>query len=191
MRLPELTEDKMSAAQKAVFKKICAGPKGKLGPPTSVLIRSPLVAERVQPLSEYVRYESPNAGRIMEFAILIAARYWSCEYVWHAHYPLAIGGGLDEAVAADLARGKRPVGMKDDEAAVYAFCTELHKNKEVTDGAFNAVIKHFGEQGLVDLMACSAYYTLQSMTLKVNQTPVPEGAPRPLLPMKLDQMFAA
>ena len=180
MRLPELIENKMSPAQLAVYRKICSGPKGKLGPPTSVLMRSPEVADRVQKLSEYVRYENPLAGRIMEFVILITARYWSCQYVWHAHHPLALQAGLSAQTAADLAQGKRPSGMKDDEAAAYRFCAELHRNKEVSDAAFDAVIKHFGEQGMVDLMAGSAYYTLQSMTLKVNQLSVPAGSPEPL-----------
>src|SRR5688572_9492998 len=94
MRFDELTEEDMSQAQRAVYQKICSGPKGKLGAPTSVLLRSPEVADRVQKLSEYVRYENSLAGRIMEFVILITARYWSCQYVWYAHHPLALKAGL-------------------------------------------------------------------------------------------------
>jgi 4-carboxymuconolactone decarboxylase len=145
-------------------------------------MRSPEVADRVQKLSEYVRYENPLAGRIMEFVILITARYWSCQYVWHAHYPLALQAGLSAETAADLAQGKRPATMKDDETAAYQFCTELHYKKEVSDATFDAAIKQFGEQGVVDLMAGSAYYTLQCMVLKVNQFPVPPGTPDPLPP---------
>lgn len=180
MRFDELTENKMSEAQRAVYQKICAGPKGRLGPPTSVLLRSPEVADRVQKLSEYVRYENSMAGRIMEFVILITARYWSCQYVWYAHHPLALKAGLSAGIAADLAQGKRPSGMKADEAAAYQFCTELHHNKAVGDSAFDAAIEQFSEEGVVNLMAGSAYYTLQCMVLKVNQQSLPDGTPEPL-----------
>ena len=34
----------------------------------------------------------------------------------------------------------------------------------------------FGEQGVVDLIAVSGYYTAVSMTLNVAQVPVPDGS---------------
>ena len=173
----------MSDAQRAVFHEICNGPRGHLGPPSSVVIRSPDLARHTQKAGEYIRYGSPLRGRIMEFAILVAARYWSAQYVWYAHYPLAIKGGLSADVAADLANGKRPSGMKDDEAAAYDFCTELTNKKEVSDAVFDNAIKHFGELGVVDLMGGLAYYTLQCMAIKVNRVEIPQDGKVPPLPM--------
>lgn len=115
----------------------------------------------------------------MEFAILITVRYWGARYAWNSHCPNALKAGLSPEVAAGLARGERPSGMKDDEAAAYQFCTELHHNKQVSDAAFDAALKQLGEQGVVDLMGVSGYYTLISMALKVNQTPLPAGTPLP------------
>jgi 4-carboxymuconolactone decarboxylase len=37
----------------------------------------------------------------------------------------------------------------------------------------------FGEQGVVDLIGVSGYYTAVSMTLNVAQVMPPEGAPLP------------
>ena len=182
MRFKPITEQNMSDAQREVFHEICNGPRGHLGPPSSVTIRSPELARHTQKVGEYIRFGSPLRGRIMEFVILIAARYWSSQYVWYAHYPLAIKDGLSVEVAADLAHGRRPSGMKDDEAAAYDFCTELTNTKEVSDAVFNNAIKHFGELGVVDLMGGSAYYTMQSMALKVNQAEVPNDGKVPPLP---------
>lgn len=179
MRFKELAEGEMTEAQRAVYREICAGPRGRMGSPTSVLLRCPELANRTQKVGEYLRFGSTLPDRIMEFAILITVRYWGARYAWNSHCPNALKAGLSPEVAAGLARGERPSGMKDDEAAAYQFCTELHHNKQVSDAAFDAALKQLGEQGVVDLMGVSGYYTLISMALKVNQTPLPAGTPLP------------
>ena len=77
-----------------------------------------------QPTAERRRRHSLQnlaAAALYEFAILITAREWTSQYEWYAHYPLAMKAGLDAKVADELALGKRPSAMSDDEAAVYEF----------------------------------------------------------------------
>jgi 4-carboxymuconolactone decarboxylase len=179
MRFKELVESDMTQAQRAVHAEICAGPRGRMGPPTNVLLRCPELANHSQKIGEYVRFGSTLPSRIMEFVIIMAARHWDAHYAWNSHCPLAIKAGLSPEVASELAKGKRPAGMKDDEAAAYDFCTELHNTKQVGDATFEAALKQFGEAGIVDLMGGSAYYTLICMSLKVNKKTLPEGVPLP------------
>ncbi len=73
--------------------------------------------------------------------------------------------------------------MKADEAAVYDFCNELHKEKSVSDSAFKAAVDQFGERGVVDLIGVTGYYTMVSMVLNVDRHPIPGGAPAPLPPL--------
>ena len=73
--------------------------------------------------------------------------------------------------------------MKDDEAAVYDFCIELHRTRNVDDAAFNRALALFGEQGVVDLIGVSGYYTAVSMTLNVAHVMPPDGVPLPLKPL--------
>ena len=49
--------------------------------------------------------------------------------------------------------------MKDDEAAVYDFCIELHRTRKVGDAAVNRALALFGEQGVVDLIGVSGSST--------------------------------
>jgi hypothetical protein len=44
----------------------------------------------------------------VELTILISARNWGSDYIWHAHYPAAVKGGLDPTVPADMVVGKKP-----------------------------------------------------------------------------------
>jgi len=181
-RFPPLAESEMSDAQRKVYSEIASGPRGGVRGPFSALLRSPELADRAQKLGEWVRFKSSLPDRLKEFAILVTARYWSAQYEWHAHHAHALKAGLDPRVAAELARGKRPAGMSDEEAAVHDFCRELHEKKAVSDAAYAEVVKHFGERGAVDLIGVIGYYTLVSMILNVDRHPPPDGA-APLPPL--------
>jgi 4-carboxymuconolactone decarboxylase len=182
-RFKLLAESEMSEAQRKVHGEIASGPRGGVRGPFNALLRSPELADRAQKLGEWVRFKSSLPERLKEFAILVTARYWSAQYEWHAHHGHALKAGLDPRLAAELALGKRPAGMKDDEAAVHDFCRELHEKKAVSDSAYAAVVKHFGERGAVDLIGVIGYYTLVSMILNVERHPLPDGAV-PLPPLE-------
>jgi 4-carboxymuconolactone decarboxylase len=195
-RFPIMQPDQMNAEQKKLLDALLAGPRGGgdaspeavqrilRGGPFNAWMRSPDLGNRLQNVGEYIRYKTSLPLRLNEFAILITAREWTSQYEWHAHHPLAIKAGLDPKIAEELAAGKRPSSMKDDETAVYEFCTQLHRNKKVDDAAYNHALALFGEQGVVDLIGVSGYYTAVSMTLNVAQVPVPEGKPLPLKPLE-------
>ena len=183
-RFKPLAADEMTDAQRKVYGEIAGGPRGGVRGPFNALLRSPDLADRAQKMGEYIRFNSSLPARLNEFAILITARYWGSQYEWYAHHPLALKAGLSPAVAADLAQSRRPEGMKDDEAAVYDFCKELHEKKSVSDAAYKAALDRFGERGVVDLIGVSGYYTLVSMVLNVDRHPLPGGAPAPLPELK-------
>lgn len=179
-RFPELTAEQMTPAQKDVADAIRSGPRGSIRGPFNAWLRSPELADRLQKVGEHIRFKSSLPPRLNEFAILITARHWNARYEWYAHYPLALKGGLRPAVAADLARGKRPAGMAADEAAIYDFCTELRRDRKVSDATYAAVQKLFGDQGVVDLIGVNGYYDLVSMTLNVAEVATPPDGELPL-----------
>jgi 4-carboxymuconolactone decarboxylase len=131
-------------------------------------------------VGEYLRFNSSIPPRLNEFAILITARQWNAQIEWSAHHELAIKAGLSPAVAADLLQGRRPAGMKDDEAIVYDFCKEIHDNKAVSDATYKATVEKFGERGVMDLIGVTGYYTMLAMVLNVTRVPLPEGTAPPL-----------
>ena len=148
--------------------------------PFNTYLRSPELGDRLQKVGEYVRFNTSIPQRLNEFAILITARHWTSQYEWYAHLPLALKAGLEPKIAAELALKQRPKNMKDDEAAVYDFCTQLHRNKKVGDAAYKRAVALFGERGVMDLIGVSGYYTAVSMTLNVAEVAVPAGQKNPL-----------
>ncbi len=179
-RFKELQQSDMTDAQRKAYDGIVSGPRGGARGPFNALLRSPDLADRVQRVGEYVRFNSSLPARLNELAILVVARYWSAQYEWYAHRELALAAGLDAKIADEISLGRRPAGMKDDEAVIYDFCTELHQKKSVSDANYAAALEKFGERGVIDLVGVSGYYTLVSMILNVDRHPLPEGvAPLP------------
>jgi 4-carboxymuconolactone decarboxylase len=178
-RFPDLKREQMTDAQKRVYDSIAGGPRGGVRGPFGPLLRSPELTDRIQKLGEYLRYNTSLPTRLNEFAILINARFWESKYEYYAHRPFAIKGGLVESIADDLAQNKRPANMKPDEELVYDFCTILHQKHFVDDALFKRAVAALGEQGVIDLVAVSGYYTLVSMVLNVAEIPLPPGEKSP------------
>ena len=185
-RFTPLAESDMSDAQRKAATELASGPRGRMNPhgPNALLLRSPDLMSRTQKVGEYLRYNSSLPARLNEFAILVTARQWSAQVEWIEHHPLALKAGLDPATAEDLAQGKRPRTMRDDEAAVYQFCNELHQTHGVSDATFAAVADRFGERGVIDLIGVTGYYSMLAMVLNVAQQPLPGGAAPPLQVLK-------
>ncbi len=179
-RFPTLTLDEMTPAQRTAAEAIMAGPRKGMVGPFNAWLRSPELAGRLQKVGEYLRFNTSLPHRLNEFAILITARVWTAQFEWFAHHPGHRRGRFGPAVADDLAAGRRPDAMADDEAVVYDFCTELNRDRAVSDATFERAREAFGEQGVIDLMGACGYYTMVSMTLNVAQVALPEGVEKPL-----------
>jgi 4-carboxymuconolactone decarboxylase len=181
-RLKPLTESDMSDAQRKAAQELASGPRGKINPhgPNFALLRSPELMERTQKVGEYLRYRSSIPPALNEFAILITARQWNAQMEWVAHHELALKAGVSPVVLADVAQGRRPTGMKDDEAIVYDFCKEIHQTKEVSDATYKRVVDRFGERGVIDLIGVTGYYTMLAMVLNVTRVALPDGTAPPL-----------
>ncbi|MEI8034446.1 MAG: carboxymuconolactone decarboxylase family protein [Betaproteobacteria bacterium] len=184
-RFGPLPESMMDSEQINVVKEFVKGPRGKMNTsgPNIVLLRAPELLSRTQKVGEYLRFGSSLPARLSEFAIMITARAWSAQVEWLAHQPLALKAGLAPSVAEDLAKGKHPQQMQDDEKIVYQFCTELHQHKRVTDQTYLNCKEKFGEKGVVELIGITGYYTMLAMVLNVAQQPLPGDVSPPLAPI--------
>ncbi len=182
-RFKPLTWETMSPAQLQMVESVMSGKRGSMQGPYNVLLRSPGVGNLAQQFGAHTRFNSSLPLKLNELAILLVARFWTSQFVWWAHRRIAVEAGLNEAVVQAVATGQAPFGMTGDVAAVYGFCNELLVSRRVSDETYAALTGQFGEAGVVDLMATMSYYTLVSMSLNVDQYPLPEGAEPELKPV--------
>jgi len=182
-RFPQLTLEQLNEQQRPLGEEILKISSIGLGGPYNPMLRSPVMADRLFRLLDYLRFQTSVPRRLNEFAILIQARLLTSQVEWYAHYPLAIKAGLSEAVVADLKQGRRPTTMKPDESVVYDFCMELSTTHAVSDATFNKAKEMLGEQQLVDLVVLSGTYVTVAMLLSAAEEEVPAGNTPPLPPL--------
>ena len=181
-RFPQLTQDKLTDAQRPLAEQIMKISSVGIGGPYNALLRSPVMAQRMYDLLDYLRWHSSVPTRLNEFAILIQGRLWRSQVEWYAHFPLAVKAGLSEQVALDLKANKRPAGMQPDEAAVYDFCMELSTKHAVADATFARLREFFSEQQVIDLTVISGVYVAVAMVLSVAEAVPPPGKELPFRP---------
>ena len=182
-RFKPLTWETMTQAQLEMAQSVMSGARGSMQGPYNVLLRSPELGNLAQQFGAHTRFNSSLPLALNELAILLVARFWTCQFVWWAHRRIAADAGLDEAQIAAIATGNLPQDMSAEMAAVYNFCHELLQTRQVGDVSYAAVVDRFGEVGAVDLMGTMSYYTLVSMSLNVDQYPLPDGAEPELRPL--------
>jgi 4-carboxymuconolactone decarboxylase len=178
-RAPELSRDTMTAEQQAVHDAIAGGPRGGVRGPFNVLLHSPKLADAVQSLGSYVRFECAVPWKLREMAILVTAKHWTAQYEWFAHEKIAREAGLDEGIIEAIRTGRKPPFTEDAEEVVWRFATELYEKRRVSDEVFAAAEKLFGVSGVVDLVGLMGHYNVIAMTLNAFDVEVPDGS-RPL-----------
>ena len=182
-RFRPLAYAEMTPAQKKMFENVISGERRSAGGPFNVLLRSPEMGDLAQQFGASMRFHSSLPRKLNELAIIITARYWTSHYEWYVHKRAALDAGLSQAIVDAIAADRRPSGMQADEQAVYDFCVELLKTKQVSDRTFYRVRDNFGERGVVDLIGVSGYYGLVSMLLNTDRYPLPDGVKPELKPL--------
>ena len=174
-RFPKISPDKFSAKQQEFAKLLTSSPRnGNVNnPPFKVYFRSPEFGLEAIRMSDYLRWGTGMESRLVELTILISARNWGSDYIWHAHYPAAVKGGLDPAVPADMAAGKKPTKLKADEAIIYNLLSEVYRDHKLSDPTYNAALAKYGEKGITDIIGLASYYGITAMAQSTLTCPAP------------------
>ncbi|MGB6947420.1 MAG: carboxymuconolactone decarboxylase family protein [Bryobacteraceae bacterium] len=169
-RFPGLSYDEMTPAQKAATERAVAG-RGTVGV-FNIAVRSPEMVDALWPFGDRIRFHLSVPDKLKEMAILISGRYWMAQFEWSAHHRAGVQAGLSEDTVHAIAEGRRPASLPRDEEAVYNFCTELYKTKQVSDATFQAIKDAVGERGIVEIIGAAGYYQVVSMFMNVDRYPM-------------------
>lgn len=173
-----------SAEQKDVFEKIIAArtikpEDGHIGGPFDAWVRSPEMGRRLLGLGDFFRFRTSVDRRYVELAILVTGQRWQAQFEWFAHEPMARKAGVPEDVIQAIKKGEEPQLTDPGDMAAFALARELQDERTLTDNAFNAAKRQFGETGVVELIGLCGFYGLVSMTLNGLDVELPDGAQLP------------
>ena len=183
-RMPPMAADRLTPAQREAVEAFKTARGAEVSGPFHPLLRSPELMMRTRAMGDYLRYKSALPPRLSEFVILMTAREWTQQYEWNAHYPIAIKAGVRSDVLEAIAAGRKPAQLSEEESVLYDFCHELHRSKSVSDDTYARAIKMFGEQGVMDTIGITGYYSLLAMVLNTARTPAGTTNGPTLAPLK-------
>ncbi len=178
-RIPVLTPEALTPAQREAYDAIASGPRGRVQGPLNVWLHSPELAQHAQALGAFCRYATSLPPRLSELAILTTAVHWRAGFEWYAHAPLGLQAGLDPAAVEGLRTGGSPAFARDDERLVHALATELLRTRDLSAETYAKAEAMLGRQALVELVGVLGYYQLISMTIKAFAVALPPGEPDP------------
>jgi len=179
-RIPILKQEELTPEQCRVYEAIVGTRRGKLPAPYQLTLHCPEFTDRWQRVGSWLRSETGLLPTLCELAILITARHWDCQYVWHAHAPHALDAGLPSTVVDAIRNGQRPTFSDSKQEAVYDYCSELLETRCVSDSSYRCTLGMFGTTGTVALTGLVGYYVMVAMALNAHQYPLPEGISPPL-----------
>jgi 4-carboxymuconolactone decarboxylase len=174
-RMPPIPAAQLTDLQKQAMTEFAAARGSEVSGPFVPLLRSPEVMNRARAMGDYLRFKSVLSPRLSEFVILLTAREWSQQYEWDAHSKLALKAGVSAETVDAIAQGRRPDHLTEDEAILYDLSTELQHHKSVSDATYARAVTRYGEQGVIDTIGITGYYTLIAMVLNTARTPLAPG----------------
>jgi len=181
-RIPLPDRAELDAAQREVWDRVVAGPRGAVVGPLRAAIHNAELAARWSAMGEALRFKTSLPKRLSELAICVTGRRWSSQVEWWVHARAAVEAGIAPAILDAIRDGQPPVITDAGEALVYDFARALHHDGRVADATYRAALAAFGVTGVVELTALIGYYTMVSMTLNAHGIPLPEGEREPLDP---------
>ncbi len=170
-RFQEIDPARLSAAARAVYDTIAAGPRQSVPYIFQALVKSPELTERTQALGVFCRYNTEFPPRLSELAILVVAKHWDATYEWSVHEHEARKAGVPDAVIAAIDAGHEPAFADPDDALIYAFARTFFATNEVPDPLFAQAQARFGEKAVVELAGLLGYYSMLAIILRIFRVP--------------------
>lgn len=174
-RLEMLSEDAMTADQKAACREAVSGIRGKVPTPMIAWLRNSELSRRAQKLGELLRFQTTLEPKLSELAILVCGRHWTAHVEWTAHKREALKVGISPRIIEDIARRREPQFADDSEAVVYETSTAVLAKGRLSASLYAKAMDRIGERGLVELVAIVGYYSLVAFTLNAFELGIPDS----------------
>ncbi len=150
--------------------------------PYGIWMHSPKLGENLLASSQYLRFRTDLGRRLTELATLVVARELDNQFEWSAHEPAALRDGLEPHIIDIVKYRRDPVGLGEKETVIIRMGRELFRQKKVGSETYAEAVRLFGLQGVVNLSALMAHYTMIGMMLNTFDQQLHTGW-EPLLPI--------
>ena len=156
--------EKLSADDRAIYDKVKAH-RAAVGAPFSgpylALMNHPMLAEKIEALGYFLKFEGALPREVYQFVVLMVARACGASFEWTDHVEHARAAGVpDDVIEAVRTLGDKPLPQPYATAAPVIRATLAWQ--DVPDAAQSAAVATFGMKGFVELVVVAGFYQMFS-----------------------------
>jgi 4-carboxymuconolactone decarboxylase len=174
--LPDPTQT-ISGNARTIYEDILARRSAKgvhhLGPYIP-LLNHPELAQRIEQLGYYYKYESTLPRDVYQFIVLVFSKHSGIAFEWADHIAAARSAGLSDEIIADIAEGKSV--FPAPYANVRACMSCALEYKSIAPELQDKLIEAFGIPGLLEIVTLCGFYGLIGMVNVCFDVPLPDKA---------------
>jgi 4-carboxymuconolactone decarboxylase len=159
---------------RAIYEDILARRKAKgvdhLGPYVP-LLNHPHLAELIERLGYYYKFESQLPRDVYQFVVLVSARRSGVAFEWADHIAAARAAGLSEELIDGVQAGAENFAAPFDLVHRLTDCAFAYRSipMELQDDA----VARFGLHGLIEIVTLCGFYALMGMVNGCFDVPLP------------------
>jgi 4-carboxymuconolactone decarboxylase len=183
-RMPPVKRSDMNAEGQAIYDKVAGANRTTpmLGP-GGVSLHMPKVAQAMDILNQYLRYDSVIGRRYIEVAILVAAREFDQQYEWTFHEKAALDEGAPQLTVDAIKHGGPLAGLDAKDALIIRYGREILRDHHLSAATWAEAEARFTRQGALEIAAIMGDYVLAAVLLHAVDQRLPADV-KPLLPEK-------
>lgn len=180
-RVPAVKRSEMNMEGQAIYDKVAG--VGRTTPmigPGGVSLHMPKVAQAMDILNQYLRYDSVIGRRYIEVAILVTAREFDQQYEYSFHERAALAEGAPQATV-DAIKYQRPVdGLEAKDSLIIRYGREIIRDHKLSAATWAEANTLFTQQGALEIGGIIGDYLLAAVLLHAVDQQLPANMP-PLL----------
>jgi 4-carboxymuconolactone decarboxylase len=155
-------------AGRTLFAEMAAKRKARgegFGGPYIALLNHPELAQRIEELGFFLKFEGVLPRPVYQFIVLSVARATGAAFEWHDHVEHALAAGLARDVVDRIANGQTDA-LSHPYSLVHAILTMTTAWQPLPDQLQARAVAEWGREGLVEIVVVSGFY---QMFAAINQ----------------------
>jgi 4-carboxymuconolactone decarboxylase len=179
-RLPGLLRDDLAPEDRPLFDRIAGvGRSTPMLGPGGISLYMPRVADGMDLINQYLRFDSVLGRRYIEVAILVAAREFNQQYEWAAHEPAALQEGAPQDVVDAIKYHRDSAALPVKDRVIIDYGRQILRQHRLDQALWDAAVTEFGQQGALEIAAIIGDYLMAAVLLHaVDQQIPPERTAR-------------
>lgn len=137
----------------------------------------PRVADGMDLINQYLRYDSVIGRKNIETAIMVASREMDQQYEWASHEMTAHEIGVPDAIIDAIKFHGDTDGLPAEASVIIRYGREIFRDHTLSSATWAEAVSLFGQQGALEISAIMGDYAMAAIILHAIDQHIPPERP--------------